>query len=179
MVDDNGIENIILLVKESDTVAEFYPSLDGVLTMERLEVEMDSAQKKNKNMMLLTLNLQNKIRQSMHQVTIYKTTNWKDSDKYPSVQSLCYLLEKTSAKRDVPVMIIGRQNTGLSVGGVLSVCLNVIKSSKIRRPFCVLENAMTVNKSSKNFFKNFDDYKLLYNVLQCYLESAHTYDIIE
>lgn len=61
MVDDNGIENIILLVKESDTVAEFYPSLDGVLTMERLEVEMDSAQKKNKNMMLLTLNLQNKV----------------------------------------------------------------------------------------------------------------------
>lgn len=61
IVEDHCIENVILLVKENEKVAEFYPKLDDIFRMKNLEIYLDSAERTNKNIMLLAFNLQNKV----------------------------------------------------------------------------------------------------------------------
>ncbi|CAC5368324.1 CNBP [Mytilus coruscus] len=154
MVDDCRVENIIFLVKENESVAEFYPKLDGIFKMQTLEIDLDSSEKPNKNILILTFNLLNKTRKSARQVKMFKTNAWKDSDQYPSVQILCYILDKTMERNSAPTLIIGSKTIGLPVCGVMSVCLNVTKATKSDNLFNVLENAMAVKKTGNSFFQN-------------------------
>lgn len=61
LVDNQCIDNIILLANGNEKISEFYPMLDDILIINNFEIYLDSAERMNKNIMLLTLNLQNKV----------------------------------------------------------------------------------------------------------------------
>ncbi|XP_052067309.1 uncharacterized protein LOC127706690 [Mytilus californianus] len=175
IVDDHCIETIILLVKENEKVTEFYPTIDDVFRINNFEIYLDSVERKNKNIKLLTFNLDNKTTQSTRQIKIFKTNVWES----PLVKGICFILDKASEMRGAPVLIINSKMADILVCGVLTVCLNVIYAIKTGSPFSVLENAKIVNKNDRSFFKNFDDYELCYKGIEHYLEATHTYDFIE
>ncbi|VDH96394.1 Hypothetical predicted protein [Mytilus galloprovincialis] len=175
IVDNQCVDNIILLAKGNEKISEFYPMLDDILRINYFEIYLDSAERMNKNIMLLTLNLQNKTTQSIRQIKMFKT----NVSEYPTVQTLCFVVDKASEIRGAPVLIINSKMADLSVCGVLTVCLNVIYAIKNGSPFSVLGNAMVANKNNRRFFKNCDDYELCYKVLERYLEAVQTYDFIE
>ncbi|XP_071122519.1 receptor-type tyrosine-protein phosphatase alpha-like [Mytilus edulis] len=175
LIDDHSIENIILLVKENEKVSEFYPTLDGIFKMNNFEISLDSAERTHKIIMMLTFNLQNKTKETIRNVKIYKT-NVSD---VPTVQAMCYILDKASEMREAPAMIMNSEMADLSVCGVLTVCLNVMFAIKNQSPFSVLENAMSLYKQDRRFFKNVDDYELCYKVIGNYLEAVNTYDCID
>ncbi|XP_071182125.1 uncharacterized protein [Mytilus edulis] len=175
LIDDNSIENIILLVKENEKVSEFYPTFDDIFKMNNFEISLGSAEKTHKIIMMLTFNLQNKTKETIRNVKIYKT-NVSD---VPTVQAMCYILDKASKMREAPVMIMNSKMADLSVCGVLTVCLNVMFAIKNQSPFSVLENAMSLYKQDRRFFKNVDDYELCYKVIGNYLEAVNTYDCID
>ncbi|CAC5378577.1 unnamed protein product [Mytilus coruscus] len=153
IVDDHCIETIIILVRENEKVTEFYPTIDDVFRMNNFEIYLDSAERKNKHIKLLTFNLYNKTTQSMRQIKMFKT-NVLES---PPVKGICHILDKASEMRGAPVLIINSKMADLSVCGVLTVCLNVIYAIQS------------------------DDYELCYKVIKHYLEDVHTvtYDFIE
>ncbi|CAC5384313.1 HMCN [Mytilus coruscus] len=151
IVDDHCIETIILLVKENEKVTEFYPMIDDVFRMNNFDVYLDSAERKNENIKLLTFNLENKTTQSTRQIKIFKTNVWE----FPPVKGICFILDKASEMRGAPVLIINSKMADLLVCGVLTVCLNVIYAIKTGSSFSVLENAKIVNKNDRSFFKNF------------------------
>ncbi|CAG2220215.1 unnamed protein product [Mytilus edulis] len=178
MVDDRHVETIIFLVKDNALVTEFYPKLDDIFKMKNLEIDLNSSEKPSKNILFLTFNILNKARHTTRQVKMYKTSAWKDSDQYPSVETLCYLLDKTSERNKRPIMIIGSKSSGLPIGGVLSVCFNVIDAIRSDKPFNILDCAKTVKKESSGFFHYCEIYGLCYKVIEHHLDSVNTYDII-
>ncbi|CAG2228628.1 Hemicentin-1,Coadhesin,Thrombospondin-2,Thrombospondin-1,Mucin-like protein [Mytilus edulis] len=175
IVDNQCVENIILLAKGNEKMSEFYPMLDDVMRINNFEIYLDSAERMNKHIMLLIFNLQNKTTQSIRQIRMFKT----NVSEYPTVKILCFVMDKASEIRGVPVLIINSEMADLSVCGVLTVCLNAIYAIKNGSLFSVLGNATMASKNNSSFFKNFDDYELCYKVLENYLEAVHTYDFID
>ncbi|CAC5378594.1 ADAMTS5 [Mytilus coruscus] len=125
IVDDQCIENIIFLVQENEKVTEFYPTLDDIFRLKNFEIYLNSAERTNKNIMLLTFNLQNKTTQTMRNVKMFKT-NVSES---PSVQAMCYILDKASEVRDSPVLIINRSHQP-TVSSVLDRISNTLRGIK-------------------------------------------------
>lgn len=58
---ERQIENTILLAKKGEMIPELYPTLDDSIEIADLVIEMESAEKINHNIQLLTFKLYNKV----------------------------------------------------------------------------------------------------------------------
>ncbi|VDI83937.1 Hypothetical predicted protein [Mytilus galloprovincialis] len=107
-VSKNGVEQIILLNKENQQVAEFYPVSDKAIEMKYLRLELDSSEKKNKNLFLFHLQLKHQVqdRKSSIPVKIYKTTNWKEKDKHLPLEVLSQLLDVTRSSKSKSALLM-------------------------------------------------------------------------
>ncbi|CAC5404707.1 PTPRA [Mytilus coruscus] len=151
---------------------------DDVFKVAMLEIEMRSAEKTNDNIFMLRFTLHDKKSRTKHDVKIFKT-NWDDSDKYPSVESICSLLDKVKIEEGRPILITGSKGKGFSVCGAVSLCLHSVRAIERETTLSLLEYATFLKRIEDDFIKVLEDYEFCYEVMAQYLETIHTYSFIE
>ncbi|XP_071181780.1 neuroglian-like [Mytilus edulis] len=179
---ERQIENTILLAKKGEMIPELYPTLDDSIEIADLVIEMESAEKINHNIQLLTFKLYNKNTKSAIKIEIFKSYNSKYTDKYPDFDVLSCLVDKVSDRKG-NVLLLGSKSFGLRISGVLYVCLDVAKAMKKEGIFNLLESAITAKRNISSVFQDFDEYEMCYTVTEYYLEHylhhVDTYDYID
>ncbi|CAG2195849.1 HMCN [Mytilus edulis] len=178
MIINHHIENIIMIVQKSEKTTSFCPTHEDVFKVAMLEIEMRSAEKTNDNICMLRFILHDKKSRTKHHVKIFKT-NWDDSDKYPPIENICSLLDKVKIEEGRPTLMTGSKGKSFSVCGAVSLCLQSVREIERETTFSLLEYATLLKRIEDDFIKVFEDYEFCYKVMAQYLETIHTYSIIE
>ncbi|CAG2257050.1 TTN [Mytilus edulis] len=89
-------------------VSEFYPVSEKAIEMKYLRLELDSSEKKNKNLFVFHLLLTDKKTKFSTPVKIYKTTNWNEVDKHLPFEVLSQLFDVTRLSKSKPALLTNK-----------------------------------------------------------------------
>ncbi|CAC5387049.1 unnamed protein product [Mytilus coruscus] len=168
--------NTALTIQE---VSEFYPGSDKPIEMNHSRLDLDSSEKKNTNLFVFHLQLTNKETKFSIPVKIYKTTNWKEVDKYLPLEVLSQLLDVTRLSKSKSALLMTNDELDICMAGILKVCADVFRAIDESSSFSIFQLAKEVRNQHPKIFQEITDYDLCYLLIQHHLESNHVYDAID
>ncbi|XP_052067360.1 tyrosine-protein phosphatase 99A-like [Mytilus californianus] len=178
-VNKNGVEHIILLLKENQQVAEFYPGSHKPIQMNHFRLELDLSEKKNQNLFVFNVQLTNKETKSSTPVKIYETTNWKEEDRHLPLEVLSQLLDVTRLSKSKSALLMTSDELGICMAGILKVCADVLRAIDESSSFSIFQLAKEARNQHPKIFQEMIDYDHCYLLTQHHLESNHLYDAID